>query len=169
MGSCSAGSVCTQPCGAASTSSEPHVLFTFLLVLLHAAVKMPFPKAKQNHALMKSLPLHSKLEEPPECEHAAGCAPHHASPERASTSAGLRRAVKPEAAVLGAWECTAQQGCRPPDRELAGLKALAFILCSQLLPQMSRLYCRDEFDGCRNSWKWEARARHWLQCRTLIF
>lgn len=75
----------------------------------------------------------------------AGCAPHHNSTEQARTSAGPKTTVKSEAAVLWAWECSAQQGFRPLDRELVGLKTLAFIPCSQLLPQMSRLYYRDEF------------------------
>lgn len=60
--------------------------------------------------------------------------------------------------------CTARWGCRPLGRELASVSALALLHHSQLLPELSRLYYRDEPGRLREQLEVGSRSQaNWLQ------
>jgi len=146
------------------------VLFTLPFVILHLPVKIPFPEARPNQALMKALPLHSRSTEPPDSERGSGLcgSPHRTSIKEARASAD------PSHGGLGTRRQPSSEPGRVPqgdaaDHSTAGLKALALLPCSQLLPQMSRLYYGDELGRLQQQLEVGSRSQpSWLQAMTVL-
>lgn len=145
-------------------SNEAHYFFFLLFpcVSLHLLVKMPFPEDKMNQALVKSLLLWSR--NPIPCMGPA-IAPPLCRPGTVLSGGGPDSWRHPPSRP-GAYGTEKLQTTPVLHRVLASLTGLALLPCSQLLPQISKLYNRDE-SGCLQK-QLEARSGsqpNWLHYR----